>query len=90
VVYGTPYILSTSVTLKSVLGCIYYRNVQTAKFVARICRRRTERKIEVVNGEDHFEFRIGKVTGDEIGMLKIISERTWDTVEEFFACFVER
>lgn len=59
VAYGTPYILSTSVTLKSVLGFIYYRFVQTAKFVARIRRRRTGRKIEDVNG-DYFAFRIGK------------------------------
>jgi len=60
VAYGTPYTLSTSVTLKSILGFIYYRNAQTTKFVARIRRRRTERKIEDVNGEDHFGFRIGK------------------------------
>ena len=43
--------------MKSVLGFIYYRFVQKAKFVASI--RRTGRKIEDVNG-DHFVFRIGK------------------------------
>jgi hypothetical protein len=87
VAYGTPYILSTSVTLKCVLGFVYYRNVQTAKFVARL-RRRTERKNEDVNGKDHFAFRIRKMTGDETGMLRIISERTSDIDEVFCACFI--
>ena len=71
--------------LKSVLGFIYYRYVLTAKFVVRIRRRRTERKMEDVNGEDHFEFRIGKETGVETGMLRILSERTSDIDDEFCA-----
>jgi hypothetical protein len=58
VAYGTPCILSTSVTLKCVLGFVYDRNVQKANFVARIRRRRTERKIEDVNRKDNFAFRI--------------------------------
>jgi hypothetical protein len=73
----------------SVLGFIYYRNVETEKFVARIRRGRPEWKIEDVNGEDHFEFKIGKETGDETGILRIMSERTSDIDEEFCECFIE-
>ena len=46
----------------------------TAKIVARILRRKTERKIEDVLGEDQFGFRRGKGTGDANGMPRIISE----------------
>jgi hypothetical protein len=46
----------------------------TEKIVARILRRRSERKIEDVLGEDQFGFRRGKGTRDAIGMLRIISE----------------
>ena len=46
----------------------------TAKIVAKILRRRIEKKIEDVLGEDQFGFRRGKGTRDAIGMLKIISE----------------
>jgi len=46
----------------------------TAKIVAKILRRRTEKKIEDVLGEDQFGFRRGKGTRDAIGMLRIISE----------------
>jgi hypothetical protein len=44
----------------------------TAKIVAKILRRRIERKIEVVLGEDQFGFRRGKRTRDTIEMLRII------------------
>ena len=47
-----------------------------AKIVAKILRRRIEKKIEDVLGEDQFGFRRGKGTRDAIGMLRIISERT--------------
>jgi len=47
----------------------------TAKIVAKILRRRIEKKIEDVLGEDQFGFRRGKGTRDAIGMLRIISER---------------
>jgi tetrahydromethanopterin S-methyltransferase subunit G len=57
--------------------------------VARIRRRRTERKIEDVNGEDHFVFRIGKKIGNENGKLRLISERTSDIDEEFCAFIVD-
>jgi len=46
----------------------------TAKIVAKILRRRIERKIENVLGENQFGFRRGKGTRDAIGMLRIISE----------------
>ena len=41
---------------------------------AKILRRRIERKIEDVLGEDHFGFRRGKGTMDAIGMMRIIAE----------------
>jgi hypothetical protein len=44
--------------------------------VVKIRRRRIERKIEDVLGEDQFGFRRGKVTRDAIGMLRITAERT--------------
>jgi hypothetical protein len=48
----------------------------TAKIVARIPRR-IEMKTEDALGEDQFGFRRGKGTTDAIGMLRIISERTF-------------
>jgi hypothetical protein len=47
-----------------------------AKTVARILRRRIERKTEDTLRGDQFGFRRGKGTRDAIGMLRIISERT--------------
>ena len=49
---------------------------QIVKIIAKILRRRIERKIEDVLGEDQFGFRRGKGTRDAIGMMRIISERT--------------
>jgi len=46
----------------------------TAKIIAKICRRRIERKIEDVLGEDQFGFRRGKETRDVTGMMKKIAE----------------
>ena len=57
----------------------------TAKIVAKIVRRRIEKKIEDVLGEDQFGFRRGKGTRDAIEMLRIISERTLEIDEELFA-----
>jgi hypothetical protein len=48
---------------------------RTAQIVARIIRKRTERKTEDVLGEDQLGFRRGKGTKDANGMLRI-SERT--------------
>jgi hypothetical protein len=60
----------------------------TAKIVAKILRRRIEKKIEDVLGEDQFGFRRGKKTRDAIGMLRIISERTLEIDEELSVCFI--
>jgi hypothetical protein len=49
-------------------------NAHTAKRVAAILRRRIEKKIEGILGEDQFGFRKGKGPRDAIGMLRIISE----------------
>ena len=58
--------------------CSDYRTISliahTAKIRARIFRRRNERKIEDVLGEDQFGFRRGKGTRDTIGMMRIILE----------------
>jgi len=59
----------------------------TAKIVAKILRRRTEKKIEDVLGEDQFGFRRGKGTRNAVGMLRIISERTLEIEEELCVCW---
>jgi hypothetical protein len=61
----------------------------TVKIVARILRKRIERKIEDVLGENQFGFRRAKGTRDGIGMLRIISERTLDMDQELCACFID-
>jgi retron-type reverse transcriptase len=61
----------------------------TAKIVPNILRRRIEKKIEDVLGEDQFGFRRGKGTRDAIGMLRIISERTLEIEEELSVCFID-
>jgi hypothetical protein len=57
--------------------------------VSSVIRRRPEKKIEDILGEDQFRFRKGKATRDATGMLRIISEQTLDTGEEIFICFIE-
>ena len=42
-----------------------------ARIVVRLLRRRIERKISDVLGEDQFGFRRGKGARDAIGMLRI-------------------
>ena len=61
----------------------------TAKIIAKILRRRIERKIEDVLGEDQFGFRRGKGTKDAIGMIRIIVERTLEIEEELCVCFID-
>ena len=61
----------------------------TAKIAAKILRRRIEKKIEDVLGEDQFRFGRGKGTRDAIGMLRIISERTLEIDEELSVCFID-
>jgi len=60
----------------------------TAKIVAKILRRRIEKKTEDVLGEDQFGFRRGKGTRDAIGMLRI-SEQTLEIDEELCVCFID-
>jgi len=61
----------------------------TAKTIAKILRRRIERKIEAVLGEDQFGFRRGKGTRHAIGMMRIIAERTLEIDEELCVCFID-
>ena len=61
----------------------------TAKIVAKILRRRLEKKIEDVLREDQFGFRRGKGRRDATGMLRIISEWTLEIDEELCVCFID-
>jgi hypothetical protein len=61
----------------------------TVKIVAKILRRRLEKKIEDVLGEDQYGYRKGKGTRDAIGMLRIISERTLEIDEELCIMFMD-
>ena len=73
--------------------CCHHRTISliehTAKIVAKILRRRIEKKIEDVLGEDQFGFRRGKGTRDAIGMLRIILERTFEIDEELSVCSID-
>ena len=62
----------------------------TAKIIAKILRRRIEKKIEDVLRENQFGFRRVKETRDAIGMLRIMSERTFETEEELTMCLLNR
>ena len=55
----------------------------------KILGRKIERKIEDALGEDQFGFRRGKGTGDAIGMMRIIAERTLEIDEELCICFID-
>jgi len=61
----------------------------TAKIITKILRRRVERKIEDVLGENQFGFRRGKGTRDANGMMRIIAERTLEIDEELCVCFID-
>jgi hypothetical protein len=63
--------------------------IHVAKVVASVIRRRSEKKIEDVLGEDQFGFREGKGTRDATGMLRIILEQTLDIGEEICICFTD-
>jgi hypothetical protein len=60
-----------------------------AKVVTSVIRRRHEKKIEDILGEDQFGFKKGKGTRDAIGMLRIISEQTLDIGEEICVSFID-
>jgi len=62
----------------------------TAQIVTKKFRRRIERKIEDVFGEDQFGFRREKGTRDAIGMMRIISERNLEINEELTICLLLR
>ena len=62
--------------------CSDHRTISLISHTAKILRRRIERKIEDVLGEDQFGFRRGKGTRDVIGMMRIIAERTLEIDEE--------
>jgi len=86
----------TMITLKKkpqATKCSDHRTISliahTAKIVAKILRRRIEKKIEDVLGEDQFGFRREKGTREAIGMLRIISERTLEIDEERSVCFID-
>jgi len=61
----------------------------TAKKVAKVLRRRIERKIEDLLEEDQFGFRRGKGTRGAVGMLTIISERTSEIDAEMCVYFID-
>ena len=66
--------------------CRDYRTISliahTAKTIAKILRRRIEKEIEDLLGDDQFGFRRGNRTRDAIGMMGIIAERTLEIDEE--------
>ena len=59
----------------------------TAKIIAKILRRRIEKKIKDALGEDQFGFRRGKGTRDAKGIMRIIAEKT-EIDEELCVCFI--
>ena len=74
---------------KCSIHCTISLIAHTAKTIAKILRRRIERKIEDVLGEDKFGFRRGKETRDAIGMMRIIAEQTLEITEELCICFID-
>jgi hypothetical protein len=64
--------------------------ITVLNFSTVVYRRRIERKIEDVLGEDQFGFRRGKGIRNAIGMMRIIAERTLDIDEELCICFINR
>ena len=60
-----------------------------AKIIAKIVRRRIEKKTEDVLGEDQFGLERGKGTRDAIGMMSIKAERTLEVDEELCVCFID-
>ena len=69
--------------------CSDHRTISLIAHTAKILRRRIERKIEAILGEDQFGFRRGKRTRDAIGMMRIIAERTLEIDEELCVCFID-
>jgi len=61
----------------------------TAKIIAKILKRRIDRKIEDVLGVDQFGFRRGKGTRGANGTMRVVAERTLEIDEELCICFIE-
>ena len=64
------------------------RTAHAARVVARMLRRRIEKKNEGVLREDQFGFTRGKGNGDAIGMLRIIPERTLDILTPYLLTYL--
>jgi hypothetical protein len=60
--------------MRSNFLCIISLVAHIAKIIAKILKRRIEKKIEDILGEDQFGFKRGKGTRDTIGMMRIIAE----------------
>ena len=56
--------------------CSDHCTISLIAHTAKILRRRIEKKIKDIIGEDQCGFRRGEGTRDAIGMLRIMSERT--------------
>ena len=73
--------------------CSDYRTysliAHTAKIIAKILRRRIQKKIEDLLGEDQFGFGRGKGTRNAVGMMRITAERTLEIGEELCVCFID-
>jgi len=72
---------------KRATKCSEHRTISLIAHTAKILRRRIERKIEDVLGEEQFGFRRGKGTRDAVGMMRIIAEKTLEIDEELCVCF---
>jgi hypothetical protein len=71
----------------TIRGC-YNKLIPYALLLSRLYRRRRiEKKIENVLGEDQFGFRRGKGTRNVIGMMRIIAELTLEIDEKLCTCF---
>ena len=85
------FIMSYVDKLKAV-KCSDYRIINliahTAKIVGRVLKRRMERKIGDVLG-DQFEFGKGRGIRNALGMLRIVSELTLEIDQELCACFLD-
>jgi len=80
-----PFVCIQNFKLRNIL--LLYKDVR--KVLAKILRRKIEKKMEGVLGEDQFGFRRGKGTRNATGMLRIISERKLEIDDELCVCFID-
>jgi len=64
-------------------------NAHTTKIIEKILRRRIERKIEDLLGENRFGFGRWKGNRNVIGLMRIIAERSLEIDEELCICFID-